>query len=723
MKLPPARPLWRLEDLLALCFQPDELHRSLSRMFPLLAPELPPVHESAAQFAHEVVALLERHGSIDAALFAQLLSARPLRRAQIMSAAFALSIDKAAIEVLARDGETTQVFRSPMIVEPKLVDALEGLVLERERASPDDPRGGALSEDIERLAAQIRTRRPVKRGERVAGTILEYLIGRGTFGSVWRSRDAETGAPRATKIFDVNRLTEGIMLWRFRRSFRALQILNKHRGAPASIAKVFSVAEDGLAFAMEYLPRGSLDKVAQRGWTLSQRIAIFSEICQAVAYAHSAGVIHRDIKPANVMFDANLRPVLIDFDIADVQFFTEQCLTVGGLGTPMFAAPEQLECAGEVDERADIFSLGRLLHYMLIERVPTYAEQEDLLENLSRFPPSLSCTVRKATQRQPDDRLKDVNMLRREVEAYKTGLAALQANIRRSGYWIRKNAAALVLATCATSGALLYAKHQEVLASARLEVQLKLQDSLAEVVVLTDRLHGLERQFGELRLVQVDLRGRLDEAKATLAQIKAGELALDPRALKARSLELSTKIGELEAEFRQVESKLDSVRNNLGTTLDELDRVSREDARPLKAVVPPPPRKAVAAPRVELDSAPVASPPRSARAPSAPRRRSATSAPRAPVDLLVRQAEVRRKEARLQAKARFCRRGDLAQKATVGFMVTFDAGGTIERVVPKFGALSGAARKCITRLIRRMRTSPMKEGAKASVHRVVFEGK
>jgi serine/threonine protein kinase len=696
-------------------------------MFPVLAPELPPIHESAAQFAHEVVALLERHGSIDAALFAQLLSARPLRRAQIMSAAFALSIDKAAIEVLAHDGETTHVFRSPMIVEPKLVDALEGLVLERERASPDDPRRGALSEDIERLAAQLRTRRPVKGGERVAGTILEYLIGRGTFGSVWRSRDAETGAPRATKIFDVNRLTEGIMLWRFRRSFRALQILNKHRGAPASIAKVFTVAEDGLAFAMEYLPRGSLDKVAQRSFTLGQRITIFSEICRAVAFAHSVGVIHRDIKPANVMFDANLRPVLIDFDIADVQFLTEQHLTVGGLGTPMFAAPEQLECAGEVDERADIYSLGRMLHYMLVERVPTYAEQEDLLvENLSRFPPSLSYTVRKATQRQPDDRFKDVNLLRREVEAYKTGLAAIQANIRRSAHWIRKNAVALVLATCATSGALLYAKHQEMLASARLEVQLKLQDSLAEVVVLTDRLQGLERQFGELRLVQVDLRGRLDEAKATLAQIKAGELVLAPQVLKARSLELSTKIGALEVEFRQVESRLDSVRSNLGTTLDELDRVSREDATPLKAVEPPPPPKAVAEPRVELDSAPVASPGSSVENKPKTRKPPATSTPRSSGERRDRrQAAVRKAVKRLQANAWFCRRRDreFEQKDDVGFVARINAGGEIEDLRFVYGGLSVEARRCIIVLIRGMTVEPLGEGAESLVHSLVFKSR
>jgi hypothetical protein len=271
------KPLWRLEDLLVLCFQPGELRRSLSRCLPLLAAELPPAHDSAAQYAHEVVTLLDRHGSIEAPLFAHLLTSRPLRRAQIMSVACALAVDSAAIDSLMAESEATHVFRSPTILEPRLVDQLEELVLEREHASTDDPRRAALSEDIERLAAQIRARRPVRAGERVAGTILEYLIGRGTFGAVWRSRDAETGAPRATKIFDVTRLTDGIMLWRFRRSIRALQTLNSFRDVPSTIPRVYTVAEDGLAFAMEYLPRGSLEQISLRGWTLDERVSIFSE--------------------------------------------------------------------------------------------------------------------------------------------------------------------------------------------------------------------------------------------------------------------------------------------------------------------------------------------------------------------------------------------------------------------------------------------------------------
>jgi serine/threonine protein kinase len=711
-----ARPLWRLEDLLALSFQPDELYRSLSRWFPPLVPELPPTQESAAHFSHEAVALLERHGSIDARFFAHLLTARPLRRAQIVSAAFALSVDTGVLERLVEDGQNTHVFRSAMIVEPKLVDALEGLVLERERASPDDPRRSALSEDIERLAAQIRTRRPVSGGERVAGTILEYLIGRGTFGSVWRSRDVETGASRATKIFDVNRLTDGVMLWRFRRSIRALQTLNKYRGAPTSIAKVYEVAEDGLAFSMEYLPRGSLEMVAQRSWTLDGRLRVFSEICQAVTFAHRAGVIHRDIKPTNVMFDATLRPVLIDFDIADVQFLTEQQLTCGGLGTPMFAAPEQIECAGEVDERADVYSLGRLLHYILIERMPSYAEQEGLLENLSRFPPSLSYTVRKATQRKPGNRFRDVDSLRREVEAYKTGLSAVHANIRRSVHWVGRNAVAVVMASSVTAGALLYAKHQEVLAAHGLERQRVAEATTADYEKFAATLSVIDGKLTAAREVQEGLKALLNDARATLAKLERGEVIGDGKALKVKRQELRAEIDRLEAELEQAELKLNSVHDEFRRTLKENNRKRGQETPqdvPVAAPKPPvQPAEAEAAAATPDEPNPVKD--------GAKRKLSPPRITRTFVNGSGRYKEFMEYNGRWQSAGIRCWKGEAASATKVGFKVYIHPNGKVAKITKQYGEIPHQARKCIEKLLRRRTFAPMKAGSKVSQHPIEF---
>ena len=146
-------------------------------------------------------------------------------------------------------------------------------------------------------------------------------------------------------------------------------------------------------------------------------------------------MIHRDIKPANVLLDAASRPVLIDFDIADISFVTDLSIASGGLGTPVFAAPEQLEDAELADERSDIYSLGRLLHYMLLERSPGYQiERDPALANLRGAPLALISVVRKACQWDPLQRHDSVEQMIAEIDGHHRGFAALRArcgNARR----------------------------------------------------------------------------------------------------------------------------------------------------------------------------------------------------------------------------------------------------------------------------------------------------
>jgi len=90
------------------------------------------------------------------------------------------------------------------------------------------------------------------------------------------------------------------------------------------------------------------------------------------AFGDRRGVLHRDIKPANVVMDEDGEPVLTDFDIADLLFITRRTAT--GIGAVHYAAPEQLEgtieCAHTRRPTYDIYSLGRMLHFLLLERDP-----------------------------------------------------------------------------------------------------------------------------------------------------------------------------------------------------------------------------------------------------------------------------------------------------------------------------------------------------------------
>ncbi len=712
MKQYAARPLWRLEDLLVLCFQQEELRRALKRKYPMLAPEIPELQDSPAQFAHKIVALLDRHGSIDAPLFAHLLTSRPLRRAQIMSAARALSVDDAAIEGLMGEEEQTRTFRSPGAVEPRMVDDLESLVLEREHASPGDPRCEALSEDIERLAAQIRARRPARAGDRVAGTILEYVIGRGTFGMVWHSHDAETGASRATKIFDLSRLTDGVMLWRFRRSIRALQTLHNYRGAPHSIVRVFGVADDGLAFAMDYLPRGSLENIATRNWTISERLAVFNDICSAVMYAHQAGVIHRDIKPSNVMLDANYRPVLIDFDIAEVKFLTEQKLTAGGLGTPMFAAPEQMECAGEVDERADIYSLGRLLHYTLIERVPNYSEQDALLENLSRFPPSLALTVKKATQRRAVDRYSSVSQLRRDVEMYKTGWVAVQANLRKILHRIRRNAVLVILASSVTTGSLLHADQQRELAQTHQQYEVKSRERLRTVEELAARLAQIQQELELARKEHQDLKRLLDEAKLELLKLEERAISSAPKDSQEsarRRFELRGQIADLEVRLNAAQRQLDKLTQEMRDTLTLLKEVSKADGLTLPEQPAPTIVLAEAARRFERPTPLVEHP-----MPVVEKRVRRPKKPPEPVEWIIRHMEVENALKKIEPTFRSCAKGDSVDIIRIALIV--DQAGKVVRFKAIKGDPSEKTHKCMEAAVNRLKFKRIKGGASPIHH-------
>ena len=149
---------------------------------------------------------------------------------------------------------------------------------------------------------------------------------------------------------------------------------------------------------------------------------------QAVEYAHSQGIIHRDIKPENVLLAKYGKVFLADFGLArQVESGT---LTQTGVivGTPQYMAPEQAQ-GQKVDERADLYSLGALLFFMLTGRPPFV--KEDILALLlavatetsppmSQFRAGLSreveWIVEKCLEKSPQDRYASAKRLRQDIE-------------------------------------------------------------------------------------------------------------------------------------------------------------------------------------------------------------------------------------------------------------------------------------------------------------------
>ena len=135
-------------------------------------------------------------------------------------------------------------------------------------------------------------------------------------------------------------------------------------------------AERGLCYIMmEYMPGGTLkDRIVANGaMPVADAIAIATQIAEALAMAHSHGVIHRDVKPDNILFAADGTPKLSDLGVAKLlRGGGEGTETMQGvlIGTPAYMAPEQIIDSSHIDARADIYSLGVALYEMLTGKRP-----------------------------------------------------------------------------------------------------------------------------------------------------------------------------------------------------------------------------------------------------------------------------------------------------------------------------------------------------------------
>jgi eukaryotic-like serine/threonine-protein kinase len=128
------------------------------------------------------------------------------------------------------------------------------------------------------------------------------------------------------------------------------------------------VADDGRPWmAMEFVAGTSITAHCLHSRaTLAERLRLFEQVCDAVAYAHRHLVVHRDLKPANILVDADSRVRLLDFGIAKLLDQNAPVLTqtASVLLTPAYSAPEQIS-GGAITTAADVYALGLLLFELL----------------------------------------------------------------------------------------------------------------------------------------------------------------------------------------------------------------------------------------------------------------------------------------------------------------------------------------------------------------------
>jgi hypothetical protein len=167
---------------------------------------------------------------------------------------------------------------------------------------------------------------------------------------------------------------------------------------------------DQLVVVYEYVPGASVEELVATQGPLkpSQAVAVLRDVCHAVGALHARGVVHRDITPGNVIVAAD-GAHLVDLGIARQQSTTARRDTTT-LGTWGFAAPEQYGFA-QTDARSDVYSLGRLLGYMLTGILPDAPSFDDALDDRLLVPASLARVVRMATAFEPSQRYQSARQM------------------------------------------------------------------------------------------------------------------------------------------------------------------------------------------------------------------------------------------------------------------------------------------------------------------------
>ncbi|MEI7733393.1 MAG: protein kinase [Verrucomicrobiota bacterium] len=256
--------------------------------------------------------------------------------------------------------------------------------------------------------------------------ILECL-GRGGMGVVYKARQKSLDRFVALKLLAPERVGDPQFAERFTREAKALAALNH-----PNIVTIYDFGQAGGFYylLMEFVDGVNLRQAMKAGrFTPEQALAVVPPVCEALQYAHNHGIVHRDIKPENLLLDKEGRVMIADFGIAKMLNAESgtgvppvNTANTGGTpvphslaaGTPQYMAPEQQTTPQQVDNRADIYSLGVVLYEMLTGELPGKP-----LEPPSRkvqIDVRLDEVVLRALEKNPELRYQQASVFKTQVE-------------------------------------------------------------------------------------------------------------------------------------------------------------------------------------------------------------------------------------------------------------------------------------------------------------------
>lgn len=271
------------------------------------------------------------------------------------------------------------------------------------------------------------------------------LLGAGGMSRVYRVRDESLGREVAFKVLRPELAKDDDAVARFVDEARITAQLDH-----PNIPPVYALAADRkrtTCFTMKVLEGQSLQDILKQNEAegidgLFAALDVLVRVCEAVAFAHSRGVLHLDLKPSNVMVGEFGSIYLVDWGLArrKAQLPTAEKNDGVSAGTPAYMAPEQARGANHLlDERTDIFALGGMLYRVLTGRPPYVAATADGTRALAeawQFPPParkdgqplprrLVAIALRALSKAQDDRYPTVGELKRDLEDFIRGTAQL----------------------------------------------------------------------------------------------------------------------------------------------------------------------------------------------------------------------------------------------------------------------------------------------------------
>jgi serine/threonine-protein kinase len=228
--------------------------------------------------------------------------------------------------------------------------------------------GYVTRSQVERVRPQMEEQGAM---QQIPGYQILSKLGAGAMAAVFKARQMSLDRMVAIKVLPKRMSDNKDFVERFYKEGKAAAKLNH-----PNIVGAFDVGEaNGFHyFVMEYVDGQTVYDKLEKGERYSEKEALklVIQTCEALAHSHKAGFIHRDVKPKNIMITKEGNAKLADMGLAREASDKEAAEAEAGkaYGTPYYISPEQIRGEMDVDQRADLYSLGATFYHMVTGRVP-----------------------------------------------------------------------------------------------------------------------------------------------------------------------------------------------------------------------------------------------------------------------------------------------------------------------------------------------------------------